>query len=147
MSDNLLTDFGGNGGTSETGNATGGNGGFFGDGGNATSGNAGDANGGSVLNEGGNIINVGSNQGGNGGVSKSGNAVGGNGGSGSFPRHLTSPFGNFGNGGSAQSGNAGNANGGSVTNKGSGHGIIFNNGSSTCSLPLVGLQRTNRLFL
>ena len=72
----VLTDIGGTGGTSETGNAIGGNG-FFGDGGNATSGNAGNANGGKVVNIGGNIENDDSNEGGNGGTSESGSATGG----------------------------------------------------------------------
>lgn len=64
------------GGTSQSGNAAGGNGPLGG--GNAYSGSTGNANGGSINNNGGNINNgPGSNVAGNGGRSTSGNAVGG----------------------------------------------------------------------
>ncbi|TCD65185.1 hypothetical protein EIP91_003007 [Steccherinum ochraceum] len=85
--------------------------------GSATSGSSGDANGGSVANIAtgeSTIRNNGHNTAGDGGRSISGDAIGGNGV----------------NGGSAKSGNAGNANGGDVINEATGKSKIINNGSN-----------------
>ena len=125
----MYLDVGGNGGTSTSGDATGGDG-FFGNGGDATSGNSGPADGGSVENEGGSIINVDSNRGGNGGTSTSGDATGGDSDF-FFKRNSFNSFHPFGgNGGNAQSGNSGSVDGGSVENIGNGEGVIINDGSS-----------------
>ena len=100
LTDENLPDHAGNGGVTWSGNAYGGQGGYFGgNGGDAKSGNTGNANGGDVINSGGFISNgafsststsvtslsaptdslLFIDKAGNGGISKSGNAVGGNG--------------------------------------------------------------------
>lgn len=142
----ILSAFGGTGGRTSTGDATGGDGRGRGSGGNASSGNSGSARGGSVVNNGGSVTNSnGASRAGNGGSSRSGDARGGDAGRGFFakrepeaaPEPAPEPeakrpswYRPSSNGGDASSGNSGNVDGGDVVQIGRPGGTISNSGGS-----------------